>query len=109
MTYKYGVQWVDDGGAFEHYTIIEEVEEVLEKIDPSIKILGDGGVTLNDGVTHYCVTTDKEIPHWSLGSVGEAMHRYSKLADLWFYTFELNDEIVKEYHSHDEYIEMVDW
>tara|TARA_R100000406_G_scaffold95863_2_gene91483 strand:+ start:3200 stop:3526 length:327 start_codon:yes stop_codon:yes gene_type:complete len=107
--YKYGVQWVDDGGPFEHYTTIEEVEEVLEKIDPSIKVMNDGGVTLNDGTTHYCITTSEEVPYWSIGFVRESMHRYSELADLWLYTFSLNEEIVDKYHSHDDYIDMVEW
>lgn len=107
---KYGVQWVDDGGVFEHYTTIEDLQTVFKKMELVINVIDDGGVTLTNGRTHYYITTDIPIPFWiPRGQVRNSPDRYCDSADLWLYTFEIHENQVKMYHTHDEYIKMMDW
>ena len=106
-TYMYGVQWIDDGGPNEHYTVFEDFEEPLCKMGLSITILRDGGVKLqNEDCVHYYIVTDSPIPYWGIpNQVRHAEHRYSSTTGLWLYTFSIFESNIDEIYTHDQYIE----
>lgn len=103
----YGVQWVDDGGPFNHWSSnLEEIEDVFQKMEISIKIIEDGFVELKtDGYQQYIVV-DKPIPYWGIPSfVSNYPERYSESADLWLYTFKIQPDNIQRFLSEEEWDE----
>jgi len=120
---KYCIQWIDHGGTFNHAMSDIDLHNALERLGLSTNIvLEQGGVKVSpskyssEDFDHYWyIETSVELPSWKRGeniysmNFGENMDRFDEELRLWFYTFELSEETVKEWLTLSEYDEMNGW
>ena len=120
---KYCIQWIDHGGCYDHAMSDIDIHNALDRLGLSTDIvLGKGGVKVSsseyssEDFDHYWyIETSVELPSWNKGgntysmNLDKNMDRFDKEIKLWFYTFELNEEIVKEWFTLSEYDEMNGW
>ena len=117
---KYGIQWIDYGGEFNHSMSDIDLHKALERLGLSQEVIIDfGGVKTKPGdyssepFHHYWyVETTTKLPSWKNGGNPYCMNfrgnmdRFDEDLELWFYTFELSDETVIEWLTLSEYDEI---
>ena len=107
-TYMYGIQWVDDGGPFDHATCFDDFEEPFQKMGIALdQIISEQAVLLKNGETHYMIKMKQPIPYWSIsGLVSSSPHRYSSTCGLWLYTFTIEEQDIQKHLTIEEWDEI---
>jgi len=122
-TYKYGVQWIDQGGEDNFGLDNDMLGKALKKIGLTIDIVVNvGGIKVKSKYGHcammpefdyfWYIETNTPLPEWKKGRNAydinhiDNMNRFDQELKSWFYTFDLEEDTVIQWLSYDEHEEL---
>jgi hypothetical protein len=112
---KYGVQWLDHGGPWNHAMSYDDLSRALNRLGLTRDILTYvGGVQVGKEDFWY-IETNTLLPEWKRSTnpynmnFNANMNRFDESLKLWFYTFPLDGSTVGKVYTFDEYEDMEKW
>ena len=107
--YTYGMQWIDHGGEYTHYTEREDITDIMVQIGLSAEDLSSyGGIKTKENHFWY-IETSRELPEWNPSNRMYSMNlsgnknRFHEEHRLWMYTFHISEENIVAKCDPDDY------